>query len=137
MKRQISEVSEESEVSCPRKRIIIKRSKDVQERINEERRMAVVKANEILLPLFNSRKNKVTFETPPPISKVLIKKREGGKGKGVEEGEKIKGSKERVLEEVDEILRPLMKVKEAMKVEIKIPQISMVPIKKRKFAKRK
>ena len=46
MKRQISE---ESEISPPRKRIIIKRSKDVQERINEERRMAVVKANEILL----------------------------------------------------------------------------------------
>ncbi|RHZ55889.1 hypothetical protein Glove_410g61 [Diversispora epigaea] len=136
MKRQISEESEFS----PRKRIVIKRSKEVQERINEERRMAVVKANEILLPLFNSRKNKVTFEIPP-ISEVLIKKRGGrkGKGKGVEE--KIKRSKEKVLEEVDEILRPLRKVEEAMKemeaVEIKIPQISMVPIKKRKFAERK
>ncbi|RHZ89245.1 hypothetical protein Glove_17g4 [Diversispora epigaea] len=134
MKRQISEESEFS----PRKRIVIKRSKEVQERINEERRMAVVKANEILLPLFNSRKNKATFEIPP-ISEVLIKKRGGRKGKGVEE--KIKRSKEKVLEEVDEILRPLRKVEEAMKemeaVEIKIPQISMVPIKKRKFAERK
>ncbi|RHZ79187.1 hypothetical protein Glove_151g166 [Diversispora epigaea] len=57
--------------------------------------MAVVKANEILLPLFNSRKNNVTFEIPPSISEVLIKKREGGKGKDVEGGEKTKGRRKR------------------------------------------
>ncbi|CAG8493443.1 10772_t:CDS:2 [Diversispora eburnea] len=166
MKRQISEGCE-----VPRKRIFIKRSKEVQERINEERRMAVIKANEILQvpfstpppiskvllkkrkpeesevpqksittkrskyaheridderrrPLFNATKNKVKFDMPPPISKVLIKKREGGKGKGVEYNEKKK-----VLEE------PLMEVKNAidsMEVEeLRIPRISSIPIKKR------
>ncbi|RHZ59073.1 hypothetical protein Glove_365g221 [Diversispora epigaea] len=95
--------SGESEV--PRKRIIIKRSKDVQKRISEERRRAVEKATEILHPLFNTRQNKVTFAMPPPISEVLIKQRKGRKGKGVEEDEKIKESKEKVLEIVDEILQ--------------------------------
>ncbi|RHZ71649.1 hypothetical protein Glove_256g29 [Diversispora epigaea] len=93
----------ESEV--PQKRIIIKRSKEVQKRINEEKRSAVEKANKILWPLFNSRQNKVTFDMPPQISEVLIKKRKGEKGKGVDVNEKIKESKEKVLEKVDKIIR--------------------------------
>ncbi|RHZ87906.1 hypothetical protein Glove_29g75 [Diversispora epigaea] len=127
--------SEESEV--PKKRIIIKRSKEVQKRINEKKRSAVEKANKILWPLFNSRQNKMTFDMPPPISEVLIKKRKREKGKGVGEGEKIKETKEKVLGKVDEILRPLIEAMEVMKaVEMKIPQISAVPIKKRKWEER-
>ncbi|RHZ88962.1 hypothetical protein Glove_19g117 [Diversispora epigaea] len=157
-----------------------KRSKNVQERINEEKRMVVDKATEILHPLFNLRQNKMTFDIlplvsevhikkkqsgeseipqkriiikrskeerrsamkkaneilqvivltfdiPPPISEVLIKKKKGGKGKGVDKNEKTKKSKEKVLE------KPLMEVIEAIEViEIKISQISAVPIKKRK-----
>ncbi|RHZ77453.1 hypothetical protein Glove_177g36 [Diversispora epigaea] len=121
--------SEESEV--PKKRIIIKRSKEVQKRINEEKRSAVEKAKKFF------GQNKVTFDMPPPISEVLIKKRKGEKGKGVGEDEKIKESKEKVLGKVDEILRPLMEAMEVMKVvEMKIPQISAVPIKKRKWEER-
>ncbi|RHZ82548.1 hypothetical protein Glove_109g403 [Diversispora epigaea] len=93
------------EPEVPRKRIIIKRSKDIQKRISEERRRTVKKATEILQPLFNTRQNKVTFAMPPPFSEVLFKQRKGGKGKGVEEDEKIKESKEKVLERVDEILQ--------------------------------
>ncbi|RHZ72121.1 hypothetical protein Glove_246g14 [Diversispora epigaea] len=144
-----------------------KRSKNVQERINEEKRMVVDKATKILRPLFNLRQNKMTFDIlplvsevhikkkqsgeseerrsaikkaneilqiivltfdiPPPISEVLIKKKKGEKGKGVDENEKTKESKEKVLE------KSLIEVIEVMEVvEIKIPQISAVPIKKRK-----
>ncbi|RHZ46364.1 hypothetical protein Glove_624g29 [Diversispora epigaea] len=57
------------------KRVIIKRSKDVQEKINEKRRV-VDKATEILRPLFNSRQNKMTFTMPPPISEPLFNTRQ-------------------------------------------------------------
>ncbi|CAG8474963.1 992_t:CDS:2 [Diversispora eburnea] len=183
MKRQISELSE-----VPRKRIFIKRSKDVQERINEERRMAIDKANEILRPLFNARKNKVTFAMPPPISEVLIIKRRPEESEVPQKRSIIKRSKnikerkneerKRVVEKDNEILqpsfnarkkkvtfatpisdvriiqregrkdkgveedeKPLMEVKDSMDamelVELKIPQISMIPIKKRNFTERK
>ncbi|CAG8527685.1 2346_t:CDS:2, partial [Diversispora eburnea] len=72
MEQQVSEGFED-----PQKRISVKRSKDVQERINEERRMAVVTTKEILQanifsPLFNARQNNVTFDIPPPISEPLM-----------------------------------------------------------------
>ncbi|RHZ88260.1 hypothetical protein Glove_24g62 [Diversispora epigaea] len=55
------------------RRIIIKRSKDVQERINKERRKSVKKTNEIFQPLFNNTRQNKAFSVPPPISEVLIK----------------------------------------------------------------
>ncbi|RHZ86012.1 hypothetical protein Glove_57g14 [Diversispora epigaea] len=55
------------------RRIIIKRSKDVQERINKERRKSVKKTNEIFQPLFNNKRQNKAFSVPPPISEVLIK----------------------------------------------------------------
>ncbi|CAG8485130.1 9954_t:CDS:2, partial [Dentiscutata erythropus] len=103
---------EESEV--PQKSITTKRSKYAHERIDDERRRVLDKANKILRPLFNATKNKVKFDMPPPISKVLIKKREGGKGKGVEYNEKKK-----VLEEVNEILRKVGTQSLALEIPLK------------------
>ncbi|RHZ76657.1 hypothetical protein Glove_194g172 [Diversispora epigaea] len=119
MKQQISEESE-----VPQKKIFIKRTKNVQERINKEKRRVVDKATEILQPLFSSRQNKMTFDIPPPISEVHIKKR-------------INEERRKTVEKANEILRPLFNSRQNKVTFDMPPPISEVLIKKRKEGKGK